>query len=139
MSGPAIIEADAASVSLARDGGYLLLLHTSVGCVRFHLPLAVGSHVFRITNPAAPEHGAKADGVRPVARADSSVSGRLTEAAADWMNDPALSLTDACKRHGLRYASALRERLVKTLGLAKYQELSAARGNKRLGPWRKSS
>ncbi len=49
-----LIHVDAASVSLAPDGGYDLLLHTSEGRARFRVPLAVGLHVFQITNPAAP-------------------------------------------------------------------------------------
>lgn len=50
--GPSTLEVDAASVSVARDGGYFLLLHTTAGVVRFHVPLAVADPIFRITNPA---------------------------------------------------------------------------------------
>lgn len=46
-----VIHVDAASVSVARDGSYHLLLRTSVGAGRFIMPLAVGEKVFRVTNP----------------------------------------------------------------------------------------
>ncbi|HEX2862168.1 MAG TPA: hypothetical protein VHN79_11035 [Lacunisphaera sp.] len=130
MSGPATLEVAAASVSLAPDGGYHLLLVASAGAVRFHVPLAVGCSVFRITNPRSTEFVHKhirTQASRPAP--DLARGERLSAACADFINDASLGLSTAARRHGIKHPSALRERLVKTLGLARYQELSALRGH----------
>lgn len=42
---------EAVSVTVARNGDYLLLLRTDAGSGRFVVPASLGRGVFRITNP----------------------------------------------------------------------------------------
>jgi hypothetical protein len=129
MSGLSTLEVDAASVSLAPDGGYYLLVHTTAGVVRMHVPLAVGCAIFRITNPRSSEFVHKNLRTRATPLAEESRDERLSAACADFINDSSLGLSAAARKHGVKHVSALRERLVKTIGLARYQALSALRGH----------
>jgi hypothetical protein len=73
---------------------------------------------------------AEAPPVPRVKQRDTELHAKLAAAGDEWIADGAIGLTALCARRGIANVSTLREHLITRLGLKRYQELSALRGNK---------